>query len=179
MRTNWCFNFNIKQMKRIILVFSFIITLGSCAQKNANNFEKEALKYQLITPENKLIGFEKVLKKHQGKTIVLDMWASWCSDCVKGMPALKDLQAQFPKVQFVYISMDKTAVAWKNGIKKHNLQGDHYLTSDGMKGVFGKSIQLDWIPRYMVVDASGKIVLYKAIEANDPQLIAILKKLNK
>jgi len=45
-----------------------------------------------------------------------------------------------------------------------------------MKGVFGSSINLDWIPRYMIVDKEGKIALFKAIEADDEKLIATLKE---
>ena len=33
-----------------------------------------------------------------------------------------------------------------------------------MKGEFGKSIKLDWIPRFIVVDKNGKIALFRAIE---------------
>lgn len=61
--------------------------------------------------------------------------------------------------------------------KKYDVQGEHYLTSDGMKGVFGKSINLDWIPRYMIVDKTGKIALFKVIEADDPKLLETLEKL--
>jgi hypothetical protein len=46
-----------------------------------------------------------------------------------------------------------------------------------MKGVFGQSIDLDWIPRYMVIDQTGKIALYKAIEADDAKIAAVIKKL--
>jgi len=77
----------------------------------------------------------------------------------------------------LFISMDKTYDAWKSGIQKHQLEGEHYLTSDGMKGVFGKSINLDWIPRYMVVDKTGRIALYKVIEADDEKLIKTLESL--
>jgi hypothetical protein len=60
--------------------------------------------------------------------------------------------------------MDK----WKEGIAKHQLAGNHYWIDDkdGMKGSFGKSIDLDWIPRYIVVDKSGKVLLYRAIETD-------------
>lgn len=35
-----------------------------------------------------------------------------------------------------------------------------------MKGSFGKSIDLDWIPRYIIVNKKSKISLYKAIETD-------------
>jgi hypothetical protein len=51
------------------------------------------------------------------------------------------------------------------------------MATDGMKGIFGKSIDLNWIPRYMVVDKKGKIALFRAIEADDTKLIETLKTL--
>ena len=62
--------------------------------------------------------------------------------------------------------MDKTADKWKLGIEKHDLKGDHYMANDGMKGVFGTAINLDWIPRYIIVDKHGEIALYRAIETD-------------
>ena len=121
--------------------------------------------------------FQEVLKKYEGKTIVIDVWASWCSDCIAGMPKVKALQQQFPDATYLFISMDKNYESWTKGISKYDVQGEHYLTSDGMKGIFGKSINLSWIPRYIVVDKTGKIALFKAIEADDEKLIATLNKL--
>ena len=74
--------------------------------------------------------------------------------------------------------MDKDFDKWKAGIEKHELQGDHYWAIDGMKGEFGKSIDLDWIPRYIILDKTGKIALYKVIEADDEKLIKTLESLN-
>ncbi len=47
-----------------------------------------------------------------------------------------------------------------------------------MKGTFGKSINLDWIPRYIIVDKTGKIALYKAIETDKEKVNILLKSLN-
>jgi hypothetical protein len=51
--------------------------------------------------------------------MVIEMWAS-CKDCVKAMP--KELQANNPDVDYVFISMDKTADKWITGIDKHELK---------------------------------------------------------
>jgi hypothetical protein len=93
------------------------------------------------------------------------------------MPKVKALLEKYPDANYLFISMDKTYEAWLNGIEKYEVKGEHYLTSDGMKGVFGKSINLDWIPRYMVVDKTGGIALYKVIEADDEKLIKTLESL--
>lgn len=164
-------------IKNIFVLATMLICTLGCAQKEESSFKKEALDNVLVTTENKPVTFSEILKKYEGKTIVLDIWASWCSDCIKSMPKVKDLQKKYPDATYLFISMDKTYDAWIKGIAKYEVNGEHYLTSDGMKGVFGKSVNLDWIPRYMVVDKNGKIVLYKAIEADDEKLIQILDSL--
>ena len=154
-------------IKKLFVLTTLLISTLGCAQSEETAFKKEAL-------ENVMV---KILKKYEGKTIVIDVWASWCSDCIKGMPKVKSLQEKYPEAIYLFISMDKNYEAWRKGIEKHEVNGEHFLTSDGMKGVFGKSINLDWIPRYMIVDKTGRIVLYKAIEADDEKLIKTLESL--
>jgi thiol-disulfide isomerase/thioredoxin len=162
-------------MKKIFVLATMLISTLGCAQKEETSFKKEGLENIMVTTENKPITFAEILKKYEGTTIVIDIWASWCSDCVKGMPKVKALQEKYPEVTFLFISMDKSYESWLKGIEKYEVRGEHYLTADGMKGVFGKSINLDWIPRYMVVDKTGKIALYKVIEADDEKLIKTLE----
>ncbi len=164
-------------IKKLFVLATLLVSTLGCAQNEEKAFKKEALENAMVTIKNEPIKFTEILKKYEGKTVVIDVWASWCSDCIKGMPKVKSLQEQYPDAVYLFISMDKTYDAWKSGIQKHQLEGEHYLTSDGMKGVFGKSINLDWIPRYMVVDKTGRIALYKVIEADDKNLIKTLESL--
>lgn len=166
-------------MRKIFLSLLVVFSTLSCMQAQKTSFDKEALDDVMFTTINEDITFEKILEKYKGQTVVIDVWASWCSDCIKGLPKLKALQKDNPDVVFLFISMDKTFENWIVGIEKHEISGKHFMAKDGMKGVFGKSIDLDWIPRYMVVDPKGKIALYKAIEADDAKLVEVLKKLKK
>ena len=164
-------------MKKIISLLSLALFTLSCSQAQQTEFSNEALENEMVDIENTSIAFNDILKKYEGKTIVIDVWASWCSDCIKGMPKLKELQAKFPDATYLFISMDKNHEAWRKGIAKYDVQGEHYLTNDGMNGVFGKSVKLNWIPRYMIVDKTGKIALFKAIEADDEKITETLNAL--
>ncbi|KAF2508745.1 TlpA family protein disulfide reductase [Flavobacterium zhairuonense] len=165
-------------MKQLALVVIAFITF-SCTQAQKKEFSKEALSEKLLASNEKQVAFEKILKKYKGKTLVIEVWASWCGDCVKAMPKVKELQANNPDVSYLFISADKTADKWKAGIEKHELKGDHYMMNDGMKGLFGKAIDLDWIPRYIIVDKTGKIVLYRAIETDFDKINEALKSLKQ
>ena len=145
--------------------------------KNNNAFNPVTLNKEFDDKDGNKISFQKILDKHKGNAIVIDVWASWCPDCIKGFPELKNLQEKYPTTAFVFLSLDKTKDKWKEAIKKYDLQGDHYYLNEKMKDEFGTSIELDWIPRYIVVDTQGNIALKKAIVANDSLLIKTLDKL--
>lgn len=164
-------------MKKLLILLASTFTFLSCESQEKVPFKKEALDNVMKTTTNEDITFKAILEKYKGKTIVVDVWASWCPDCVKGMPKVKTLQEKHPDLVYLFISMDKTYDAWLKGIEKYEVKGEHYLTSDGMKGVFGKAIDLDWIPRYMIVDKDGNIALYKVIEADDAKIEETLSKL--
>jgi len=166
-------------MKKILILYILALTSISCSNAQQKYFSKKALKEVLTTTENKEVAFKDVLEKYKGKTILMEVWASWCGDCVGAMPKVKELQANNPDVVFMFVSMDKTSDKWNAGIAKHNLNGEHYWVNDaeGMKGTFGKSIDIDWIPRYIIINKKGEIELYRAIETEFDKINATLKNL--
>lgn len=169
-----------KNMKKLI-AFLLVLTAISCSKSNAqkNAFAKEALSETVLNTSGNQVTFKSILSELKGKNIVIEVWASWCGDCVKAMPKLKELQAAHPETAYVFISMDKTADKWKAGIEKHQLKGAHFMANDQMSGVFAKAIDLDWIPRYIIIDKTGKIVLYRAIETDFDQINSTLSQLEK
>lgn len=146
---------------------------------NSDEFKTVTLDKNFTSLEGTEITFKNILKANEGKTIVIDIWASWCPDCIKGIPSIEKMQEQFPDVAYVFLSLDKTPEAWKEAIEKYKLKGSHYYLNEKMSGEFGKSIDLDWIPRYIIVNKEGKIVDYKSIAADDKTFLFILKKSEK
>lgn len=165
-------------MKKLLLLPILFFAMASCAQEQETAFTADALSAKMKTLDGKEITFKNILNLYKGKTIVIDVWASWCPDCIKGMPKVHELQKQFPDVKYLFLSYDRQDDKWKQGIEKYKVVGENYHVGTSMKeGAFAKEIKLDWIPRYMVVDKNGKIALFKAIEADDPKLIETLKNL--
>lgn len=161
-------------MKKITLLFITLISFLGCVEP-LEEFPDKALNDTMISLTGEEIMFRDILKKHEGKQIIIDAWASWCGDCIKGMPKLKALQKQFPDAAFVFLSADRSLDRLKRAINKYQVSGDHYLMSKGIKSDFGKSISLSWIPRYMVVNSQGNIKLFKSVKADDDKLIQALQ----
>ena len=53
-------------------------------------------------------GHERTLKDWRGRTVLLNLWATWCVPCRKEMPALDALQSDLggPKFEVVAINID-------------------------------------------------------------------------
>lgn len=152
------------RLKLVALVVAFIAF--NCTSQVPTTFSEKALNDTFITLEGESIPFKQILEEHKGKTILIDVWASWCKDCITGLPKVKELQETNQEIAFVFLSLDKSIPKWKNGIEKYQLEGNHYFMQSGWKGDFGKFLKLNWIPRYLVVDANQNISVYKEIEVN-------------
>jgi len=145
--------------------------LSNCeAQPDPTVFSEDALKAVFVNINEEQVTLKTILEAHKGKIIVIDVWASWCKDCILGLPNLKVLQEDYQDVVYLFLSMDKTQKRWKKSIKKYAVVGDHYFMPSGWKGPFSDFIDLDWVPRYMVIDGTGNITLFRAITANDPNI---------
>ena len=159
------------------LLFSFLLgsTLLNCQSDKITTFSEAALNDEFITLDENVVPFSAILEQHKGQTIFIDVWASWCKDCRKSLPKVKELQKEFPGMSFVFLSLDKSLGAWKKGIQTYNLKCDHYFMQSGWKGAMGTFLDFNWIPRYIIVDPEGKIVVYKAIKTKDKNLRKYLK----
>ena len=164
-------------MKKLFALVIAFATFSCTSNAQKTSFSETALSETLLATDGSQVAFKDIIKKQKGKTTVIEVWASWCGDCVKAMPKVKELQANHPEVAYTFISMDKTSDKWLAGIEKYELIGDHYMANDQMKGVFGQAIDLNWIPRYIILDTTGKIVLYRAIETDFVLIDATLNKL--
>ena len=164
-------------MKKLFALVIAFATFSCTSNAQKTSFSNVALSETLLATDGSQVAFKDIIKKQKGKITVIEVWASWCGDCVKAIPKVKELQANHPEVAYTFISMDKTSDKWLAGIEKHQLKGDHYMANDQMKGVFGQAIDLNWIPRYIILDKTGKIVLYRAIETDFELIDATLNKL--
>lgn len=160
----------IKKILFLIILFFYVCSLNA----QEISFSAKALNDVLLTNKEVEITFSEILDLHKGKNILIDIWAGWCSDCVKGISKVKKIQKNDKNTVFLFLSLDKSTEKWQKSIKALNIEGEHYYIASGWKGDFCSSLNLDWIPRYMVVNPEGKITLYKAIKADDKRISKVL-----
>ncbi len=161
--------------KNLLLLCSILCM--QCNTEAPTSFTASALQDKVYTIDNTPVTIATVLEKYRGKKILIDVWASWCSDCVQGLPRVKALQGEFPEVVFLFLSVDRNLQSWKKGIDRFQVKGAHYFLPKGQKkGPFVNFLGLRWIPRYLVVNEDGSIAVFNATNANDKNIVAALKK---
>ncbi len=96
----------------------------------------------------------------KGKLLFIDIWATYCPDCRKELPALEALQEDYKAqpITFVSISVDRDKEAWKTMEKEKKLGGIHLYASPETKELFKELYDLRSIPRYMLIDEKGNII---------------------
>ncbi len=142
-------------------------------KENLNNYYEETLAFinkpNIYTNEVllKMKGtpieetFSKILSKNKGKVIYIDVWATWCSPCIQAMPDSKKLMEKLKdkNVSFVYICIESKEDLWKRLVSDFNLGGgQHYLMDKNQSKFFRKTMDVQGIPQYFIIDKLGNIV---------------------
>ena len=95
-------------MRKAFILLLLSICVSSCkAQDEPTEFSQEALADSFTDLDGNSITFSQILETYKGKQIVIDIWASWCKDCILSMPKLKQLQQNNKDTVFLFLSLDK------------------------------------------------------------------------
>lgn len=171
-------------MRKIALLLTILVHSISYAQKKPEQikmeFTQEVLEQKVVSYTGKKLSIHQVMQQYQGKIVLIDFWASWCRDCLLALPKVEQLKNDFPTLEFVYFSLDRTFDQWKRGLEKHGIADRKtYWFDEGWKNKFNNYIDLNWVPRFILVDKTGKIAHYYSISPDDPELRAKIQELIK
>ena len=70
-------------MKKLFLSFLIGSSLLNCQTEPVTTFSDEALNDEFITLDGSVVPFSTILENIREKPSSIDVWASWCKDCVK------------------------------------------------------------------------------------------------
>ncbi|MHA4740618.1 TlpA family protein disulfide reductase [Dyadobacter sp. MSC1_007] len=181
-------NFSILDLQKYLLKFES--AYGDTLLSNRIRREFPISEYNAPIDRNSLVllnhrgsksSFSDFLKSNAGKIIYVDFWASWCAPCRTALPASAKLRNKLAskKIIFIYLSLDKNFMAWKNACEKENLStySYSYLIANGADSDFLKRQQVLAIPRYMIYDETGRLIYANAPTVESEEIESILTQL--
>ena len=103
-----------------------------------------------------LAGKTWTLKQLQGKTVLVNFWATWCPPCRKEMPDLEKLYQRFRDQGLIVLAIsDEEANKVKPFVHDRNVTYP-ILLDPGRKTT--EAFQVEGIPRSFLYDSKGKLV---------------------
>ncbi len=109
-----------------------------------------------------LSGNEINFKELEGKVVLLNFWATWCPPCIAEFPHIEALYEDYEtKVAFVLVSNEKQEVV-KAFLDKEKFNINSYTPLNQ----YPKGLHISSIPRTLLIDKNGNIVIDKTGAAN-------------
>ena len=123
-------------------------------------------------------GQRMTLEDFRGKTILLNIWATWCPPCVEEMPMLDALENQLggDDFQVVALSIDKAGIDVvrsffdRTQVEHLEIYLDDTMLSHTAVGAFG-------LPATLLIDPEGRELgrLIGPADWDDPEMVEFLR----
>jgi cytochrome c biogenesis protein CcmG, thiol:disulfide interchange protein DsbE len=151
-----------------IVVFYYYTTVDTSNIDSIEQAKARTVGERIKVPDFYLTDFEgnkTNLSDYLGKTVVLNFWASWCSDCVEEMPAFNEINKNFEEqgdTVLLSINLTDGQKETKNSATDFLKNNDYsmnifYDFDDTIASLFG----ISKIPSTIVIDKEGHLSSYQ------------------
>jgi thiol-disulfide isomerase/thioredoxin len=107
--------------------------------------------------------FDFLVKKHAGKILYIDVYATWCSPCLAEMKYVPRLHKTLKKeVVFINLCLQSSKSNWQKLVKEKNITGENYFFGEDATKLLMGNYRLAGFPSYILVNKKGKIVTTSA-----------------
>lgn len=130
-----------------------------------------------VAPEQTL---QYLLDRYEGKTIFLDLWATWCAPCRQSHKEMEPVKQELKNKNIVYVYITSPASSldeWKEIAK--TISGEHYYLSHDQFKELGRHYKSGTsVPVYVIYNPNGELI-YKSLGFSqvEPLKLALMKAL--
>ena len=115
-----------------------------------------------------------------GTPVYVDLWASWCGPCCEEIPYLAKFVESLGKqaeITCISISVDTERGDWTAKLAEVGSAWPQFLATDAGQDSISGQYFVSGIPRFLLIDAEGKIASVNAPRPSTPNLLEELKAL--
>jgi thiol-disulfide isomerase/thioredoxin len=129
------------------------------------------LKTSFVDLENKKVD----LSSFKGKRIIINYWATWCSPCIKEMPALLKAQNILQNHNYIFLLVSNETISRISGFKDDKKYNFNFLKSSGPNEILG----IYSLPTSYIFDEKGMKIetIVGTLDWDSDQTIKRLKTL--
>jgi len=160
-----------------IIFFIIVVGIVSC---------KEPTKPKKTPPLEKSIGLVKMrltelndqpinLSQFKGKTIFINLWATWCKPCLQEMPSIKNARDLLSKNDVIFLLASNESPDQINEFKK-----DHDYNLKYVRLVNMEELNVEGLPTTYIYNPQGELA-YSEMgyrKWDDPSNIEMILKIN-
>ena len=128
-----------------------------------------------------LNGAPQTLSSNKGQVVFLDLWGTWCVQCVAEMPTVQKLYDHYkndPQVKFLIVSRMDSPSAVRSYARRNHLDLPFYITHDDE---IPPAMQLNQFPATFLYAVDGTLVAKHtgAADWSAPTVIAFIDHLKQ
>jgi thiol-disulfide isomerase/thioredoxin len=101
-------------------------------------------------------GHLRPLAQHNGKPLVVNLWATWCPPCQAEMPALAKAQAQHPGIDLVFVNQGETRETVDGFLGARDIRIANSLLDPAL--AVARAVGAAGYPTTLFYDAQGRLV---------------------
>lgn len=120
-----------------------------------------------------------------GKYLLINLWATWCSPCLTDTPEFQKTASEYSNATFISVSIDRNKSDWSSFIQDKNWSGKHYwIGMDDSNPIYSFAYsQIDadnvqgvhvTLPKYIIISPDGTIEKRNFVGPGTPQFKKVL-----
>ena len=98
-----------------------------------------------------------ILNRYKGKTVLIDIWATWCGPCRVAIDQMKPMKQELDGKDIVYIYMTSSTSPfdrWKELIP--DIHGEHYYLTEEQLNHILQQYREQAYPTYAIYNSKGE-----------------------